>query len=430
MDFASWLFLESVQTYIRSRKETSPKNPANTVLVLYGADQEERELMFSKKEALKRIGFRYFGANGTYSLFSTKITPEVRSELGSLGVDLSGYDSPPESPREPATPATDPVGASKADETLDKMSSELEKIMPEDAKAKDLIESIEKWIDYVANQTDEAAKQSFIRNFLDFSSKFYNYSFHNQMLIWMQTKGQARYVSSPKKWEQEFGRTVKDWGSGISILAPRPFKEKKNALTGEKEAREGMYFISVKVYDVSATAPIPGHPKSFEPVTRKDWSKDSNDDLEEIKGLITSLENWANKQGIKVEIEDMDAEKGGYSAGGKIAINSKFKGINMFSTYVHEVAHELLHWKDQEGKLGTRQQKEIDAETTAYIVLKHFGFETKDTSNYLALWRATGEDIKARRRHIQKAAMEIINGIREKVETQPVEGDEETSDTV
>jgi hypothetical protein len=187
-----------------------------------------------------------------------------------------------------------------------------------------------------------------------------------------------------------------------------------------------MYFISRTVYDVTATAPIPGHPKSFEPVSRKDWSKDSNDDVEEIKHLISALEDWVKEQGIKVEIEDMDSEKGGYSAGGKIAINSTFKGINMFSTYVHEVAHEILHWKDKEGKLGTRQQKEIDAETTAYIVLKHFGFETKDTSNYLALWRATGDDVRSRRRNIQKAAMEIINGIRSK--TEPEAGDEEPTE--
>jgi hypothetical protein len=96
----------------------------------------------------------------------------------------------------------------------------------------------------------------------------------------------------------------------------------------------------------------------------------------------------------------------------------------MFSTYVHEVAHELLHWKDAEGKKSTRQEKEIDAETTAYIVLRHFGLETKDTSNYLALWRAKGDDVRARRKNIQKAAKEIINGIKGKMEPE-----EEASET-
>jgi hypothetical protein len=432
MNFSLWLFIESAQKYIRSRREVSPKNPDNTFIVLYGVDPEERELMFSNKEVLKKLGFRYFRTGGTYSMFSKMLTPAARAELERIGVDLSDYDNPPAPVQDPVAPAQSPVAPasnepSKSDETLEKMHADLEKVKTTDKKAQTLIDSIEKMIEQVASSTDEAAKQSFIRNFLDFSSKFYNYSFHNQMLIWIQSRGQAQHVAGAKQWEQKFGRSVKNWGEGISILAPAKFKrDYDNPLTGEKDTREGMYFISRTVYDVTATAPIPGHPKSFEPVSRKDWSKDSNDDVEEIKHLISALEDWVKEQGIKVEIEDMDSEKGGYSAGGKIAINSTFKGINMFSTYVHEVAHEILHWKDKEGKLGTRQQKEIDAETTAYIVLKHFGFETKDTSNYLALWRATGDDVRSRRRNIQKAAMEIINGIRSK--TEPEAGDEEPTE--
>lgn len=423
MNFALWLFLEGVQKYIRSRKETSPKNPDNTFLVLYGADPEERELMFSKKEDLKRLGFRYFGGNGTYSLFSAKITPEVRGELERLGVDLTGYDAVHEPAQEPARP-NEPT---KADDTLEKMHAELEKVKTSDRKAQALIDSIEKMIEQVASGTDEAAKQSFIRNFLDFSSRFYNYSFHNQMLIWIQSRGQARYVAGAKQWEQKFGRTVKDWGSGISILAPaKSKKEVEDPNTGDKEVRERTYFIPKSVYDVSATAAIPGHPESFEPVTRKDWSKDSNEEVEEVKQIASALDAWVKEQGIEVKPEEMGTEKGGYSAGGRIAINDTFKGINMLSTYVHEVAHELLHWKDKEGKHSSSQQKEIDAETTAYIVLKHFGFETKDTSNYLALWRATGEDVRARRRHIQKAAMEIINGIKGKMDPEKTDEEEPT----
>lgn len=426
MNFSLWLFLESVQKYIRSRKEVSPKNPDNTFLVLYGVDPEERELMFSVKEELKKLGFRYFRTGGTYSLFSNNLTPEVRNKLASLGVDLSGYDTAHE-------PAADPVAAaptepSKADETLEKMHSELEKVVTNDKKAQSLVDSIEKMIEQVANSTDEAAKQSFIRNFLDFASRFYNYSLHNQFLIWIQSRGQARYVAGAKQWEQKFGRSVKDWGQAISILAPaRSKKEVDNPDTGEKETRERVFFIPRSVYDVSATAPIPGHPKSFEPISRKDWSKDSNEDLDEIKSLVAALDDWVKEQGIEVKPEEMEGEKGGYSAGGRIAINSTFKGINMFSTYVHEIAHELLHWKDKEGKGSTRQAKEIDAETTAYIVLKHFGLETQDTSNYLALWQAKGDDIRARRKNIQKAAMEIINGIKSKIEA-PVEQEEEVSE--
>lgn len=432
MDFKLWLFLEGVQKYIRSRKEISPKNPANTFLVLYGADPEERELMFSRKEDLKRMGFRYFGANGTYSLFSNKITPEIRDVLQKIGVDLGGYDAILEPSSDPVPSA--PQEPTKSDATLEKMHADLEKVKTSDKKAQSLIDSIERMIEQVANSTDEAAKQSFIRNFLDFSSRFYNYSFHNQMLIWIQSRGQAQYVAGARQWEQKFGRTVKDWGSGISILAPaKSRREVENPDTGEREQRESMYFIARSVYDVSATVQIPGHPKSFEPISRKDWSEDGNEELEGVNKLISALEDWLKENGIEVVYEKMDSEQGGYSAGGKIAVNDTFKGINKFSTLVHETAHEVLHWrtleKGERDSESKRKEKEIDAEPTAYVVLGHFGFPTKDTKNYLALFGATGDEVRARRKNIQKAAMEIINGIKGKIDPQDAPEESEASET-
>jgi len=426
MNFTLWLFVESVLARIRSRKETSPKNAANTFLVVYGADKDERDLIFARKEDLKRLGFSYYRGNGTWSLFSPKLTPEVRAKLEDMGVDLSGYDNPPAPVEDPIAQA--PEEPSKSDETLEQMHAELEKAKTSDEKASRLINSIEKMIEKVANSTDEAAKQSFIRNFLDFSARFYNYSLNNQMLIWVQTAGKARHVAGERDWANKFGREVADRSKAISILGhPKDIKKDSEGPDGEeKKTTSFRWFPTVKVYDVTATRPIPGHPNSFQPITRKDWSKDSNEDIEEIKRYIDALDNWAKENGIEKGFEEMDPEKGGYSAGGRIAINSAFKGINMFSTYVHEVAHEILHWKDEELKTkSTSQQKEIDAETTAYIVLKHFGFETQDTSNYLALWRATGKDIMARKTNIQKAAKEIINGIKGKLGESDEEGDDE-----
>lgn len=427
MRFSDWLFLEQQQKYVRTRKDISPKNPDNSFLVLYGADKEERDLMFSLKEELKRMGFRYFAPAGTYSIFSAKVDDAMRSRLTQIGVDFSGYDNaqttaPTPSPQEQET---------QADENLENMQKELSGVMADDPKTQALIDSIESMIEKIANGTDEAAKQAFIRNFFQFAGKFYNYSMHNQFLIWIQTKGRATQVAGAKQWEQKFGRSVRDWGSAISILMPiTSKKEKLDAETGEIKTDKRVFFKTAKVYDVSATAPIPGHPSPFEPVSRKQWSVDSNEDVEEVKQYISALGEWAKENNIDVNYEELDPELGGYSAGGKVAINRLFKGINHFSTFVHEVAHEILHWKDKDKK-STKMEKEIDAESTAFIVLSHFGFETKDTSNYLAMWRAKGDDIRARRANIQKAAKEIINGIRGKIDgiPTPEEIDEPKSDS-
>ena len=411
MQFSQWLFLEQQQKYVRTRKDVSPKNPDNTFLVLYGADKEERDLMFSMKEELKRMGFRYFAPAGTYSIFSTKVDDAMRSRLAQLGIDLRGYDSGQSVSSTPKAPEQE----TPSDENLEKMQKELSGVMADDPKTQELIDSIERMIENIANSTDEAAKQAFIRNFFQFAGKFYNYSMHNQFLIWIQTKGRASHVAGAKQWEQKFGRSVRDWGSAISILMPiTREKERLDTATGEIKTDKRVFFKTTKVYDVSATVPIPGHPSPFEPVSRKQWSVDSNEDVEEVKQYISALGEWAKENSINVNYEELDPELGGYSAGGKVAINNLFKGINQFSTFVHEVAHEILHWKDKDKK-STKMEKEIDAESTAFIVLSHFGFETKDTSNYLAMWRAKGDDIRARRANIQKAAKEIINGIKSKL---------------
>ena len=416
MEFSHWLFLEEQQKYVRTRKDISPKNPDNSFLVLYGADKEEKDLMFSFKDALKRMGFGYYRPAGTYSIFSAKVDDAMRNELSRLGVDLSGYDSGQVVTSAPKT--TQPE--TPADQNLEQMHNELSGVLADDPKTQELIDSIERMIERIANSTDEAAKQAFIRNFFQFAGKFYDYSMHNQFLIWIQTKGKANYVATENQWTEKFGRAVRDHKSFISVLRPIIINNKKEDPAPELDSdttnwKTGrVFFKAYKVYDVSATVPIPGHPSPFEPMTRKQWSVDSNEDVEEINKYIKAAEEWAHDQGIKVTYEKLDPETGGYSAGGRIVINIDFKGINRFSTLVHELAHEILHWKDKD-KTSNRTEKEIDAEPSAAIVLSHFGFQTKDTPNYLALFGAKGDDVRSRKTNLHKAAKEIINGIRSKL---------------
>ena len=76
-----------------------------------------------------------------------------------------------------------------------------------------------------------------------------------------------------------------------------------------------------------------------------------------------------------------------------------------------------------------KEDLEYDAESTAYIVLQYFGFETKDSSRYLALWKGTGEKIKNRRESISKASKEIIVGLKKNIEKMVIaHHDEEESE--
>lgn len=419
MQFSDWLFKEEDQG-VRSYLKPNPKNSQQNFVVLYGNT-------FAIKDKLKQLGFRYF--QGTWSTLESKLTDQLKDELIKLGVDLSGLEAKPS--MQPVDTTKKPEETqpeqpeSKADELLGNIKNSLEAAIKSegpDSKGKSLIANIERMIENIANSTDEASKQEFLTNFLKFSAKFHNYSMANQMLIFAQTKGKAQHVASATNWVK-LGRSVKDWGNGILIFAPN-FKniEKDNPKTGQKEKVQLKFFKMVKVYDVSATEPIPGSKNVFSPLSRKQWSKDSNEDVEEINVLVNSLINWIKEKKINVNYEELSEEMGGYSSGGKIAINNTFKGINLFSTLVHETAHELLHWLEEKshqrselGEKSTRRDKEIDAETTAYIVCNHFGFDTKDAPNYLALWQAKGDDIRARKQNIHKASNIIINAIQEKV---------------
>jgi hypothetical protein len=85
-------------------------------------------------------------------------------------------------------------------------------------------EAIQDYLKDLVASTDEAYKQDFLQRFLDFSSKIYNYSFFNTMLIWMQNPKSTR-VQSATNWK-EMGRQ------------PKPTVEEINEETGQVEEVE------------------------------------------------------------------------------------------------------------------------------------------------------------------------------------------------
>lgn len=434
LTFREWLILLETDDLEQSKAHAylkqNPKNPDKYFLVIYGNT-------FPIKDKLKNMGFKFF--SGTWSTSSEYVTPEKREALQALGIDFSAVDnnvvagsSSQQTHSEPVTP----LAASNVDKMLVQMQTIVKNAMDSDdsEKNKQLMQNIEKQIQNLANSTDETAKDDFIKKFLEFSSKFYQYSFANQMLIWIQTGGRADHVASASNW-QKMGRTVVNWKSPIRIYAPSSPKkisrEEDDPITGEKKtvsySMPVKYFKMVSVYDVSSTEPIPGNPNVFNPMSRKDWSVDANEDIEELNFIVNATLNFIKSNKIDFDYEELDDELGGYSAGGKVRINNKFKGINAFSTIVHELAHELLHHDKKTSKESSRQEKEIDAESTAYIVLNHFGFETKDAPRYLALWRSSGEKVRERSKHISNAAKQIIVGIKNSLEKLdiPVEDENE-----
>ena len=245
-------------------------------------------------------------------------------------------------------------------------------------------------VEQLASATDDARASEAMARYLEFGSHFHTYSWGNQMLIWF-SRPDATQVAGYRTW-QSTGRQVRKGEHGIAILAPIAYHVKDAA--GEPTPETHLTFKAVYVFDVSQTEgePLPEPPN---------W-KSPEQDAELTARLIA----FAHANGITVKIEELPGEVQGESRGGTIAL-SCHAGTK---TLIHELAHEMLH-KNTVANLVPRDLKELQAESVAFVVARHFGLEPAGSPNYLALWGADSTTIRQSLTTIQKCAAEIIMAV-------------------
>ncbi len=252
----------------------------------------------------------------------------------------------------------------------------------------DLKARITERIQELAQATDAACVSQEMQHYLDMCASFHQYSPCNVWLILM-SQPNASYVAGFKKW-QSMGRYVCKGEHGIPILAP--IITTMINKTGEEEQRL-VGFKIVYVYDVSQTAgePLPKPP---------DWkSPEKNAELQE------RLMHFAQSKGIQVQIKSIGRDIQGVSLGGKVILDPQ-AGTK---TLIHEIAHEMLH--HVENVLSNSTIRELEAESVAYVVAKHFGLDGLSSPNYNALHGATSDLIMQHLERIRNTAAEIINAI-------------------
>lgn len=253
------------------------------------------------------------------------------------------------------------------------------------------------------------------KEYLKFVSKFHNYSYRNNILIQSQCPN-ARYVAGYKKWQTEFHRTVNAGEKGIRILAPvlstyKTQVEKKDntgksvkdidgkPVTIEKQI-DVIYFKSVYVFDISQTTgePLPT------------LTNELQGTKENFKDIIKCLQKVSP---LPIEYEEINTGSKGYCSKDKIAIKKGMSEIQTIKTCIHEIAHATLH-KDLKPDEKDRATKELEAESTAFIVCEHFGIDTSDYSfPYLASWSKDKEltQLKSSLETIQNQANTLICSI-------------------
>ena len=260
-------------------------------------------------------------------------------------------------------------------------------------KKKELNSLIEAQIMQLAEETDEVRISEGFKNHIEMMARFHNYSVNNQILIMLQ-KPDATLVAGYQTWKNKFGRHVIKGEKGIRIFAKGSKKYTKTDENGKEEEREYLTFHVVNIFDVSQT--------EGEPIEMLNWRDTVKD-----ASLNDALIQFANNQGIEVElVKDIAGGADGTSSGGKIRVSESSGSTAL----IHEIAHELIHWADKENRMS-RKQEEIEAETVAYTVGQYFNIEADITPNYLALWKADGEEIRACLGRIRDTIKTIIEEV-------------------
>ena len=248
--------------------------------------------------------------------------------------------------------------------------------------------------------------------YLTTMSKFHSYSFNNTLLIAMQG---GQLVAGYNKWRDDFHRNVRKGEKAIKILAPAPFKAKKEVQKLDAQGRPVMgkdgkpvtevkeiqvpAFKIVSVFDVSQTEGEPLPSIGVEELTGG---------VERYGEFFKALDQTSP---VPIGFEDIPGGSHGYYhlTEKRIAIQEGMSELQTLKTAIHEIAHSKLHAIDPEAPAIEQadrpdsRTREVQAESVAYAVCQHYGLDTSDYSfGYVAGW-SSGKDLKE-----LKASLETI----------------------
>lgn len=287
----------------------------------------------------------------------------------------------------------------------------------------DLSSRIKLFIEDLANATDEAAADAKIKQYLNFFGKLKKRSFTNNILIFIQNPD-ATHVEGYRTWQTKYNRQVKKGAKAITIFAPITTKSQESTPSDEAAVDKGIKthnyvsFRPVSVFDIADTEVISGMEDKANRGMAPQWF-DPNTPSDTADKLFDCTVHLMAEMGIRLTSDGSKGGEKGFSAGDHINLSSNIEGVARASTAIHELAHELMHWKktspfyDEENLKGnnTRALMELQAESVSYTVLRNYDIPVKHHATYLALWKANTELIKNNMHIISDVAKFIIEKI-------------------
>lgn len=264
------------------------------------------------------------------------------------------------------------------------------------------------------------------RNYLDFISNNYGYSWRNSMLIHMQKPG-ASNCKTYKQWSA-LGYQVKKGSKSASVLRPllvpkdkaKSMNQHRDLGSSQKSRELGTLnddlvmvgYSSYNVFDVSdLDESVKEPPKSAIQKHIDDYRKSDIPDSEAMRKDLLTIADSLN---VKVTTIPKDADRamaaglGGYAKKSsdpdykyEIVLDENAKDHMATHILAHEMSHIMCgHLED--GNLDAytsslydkdRGDMECEAESLAYIISKDYGLESEKFGHaYLKSWATSGSD--------------------------------------
>ena len=269
-------------------------------------------------------------------------------------------------------------------------------------------ETIDKAIETMNKGIYEYLDSDRFKTLLDTMSKFHDYSLNNTLLI-LEQNPRATQLASYTKWQKDFNRQVKRGEKGLMIWMPVEIKVKENHYVLDENGNrilgdDGKFKreeVVVKkrtfkigyTFDVSQTEQIEGKEViELSPVKELEGN---------VKDYPTLTKALMEISPVPIKIEAFKASaKGCYnSLTNEIKIQPDMSEAQTIKTMIHEIAHSIVHSDENLNQLKqkdnvefSKNEKEVQAESIAYIVSSHLGIDTSDYSfPYVATWGLSTE---------------------------------------
>lgn len=219
-------------------------------------------------------------------------------------------------------------------------------------------------------------------------SRFYTYSLGNQIWLWSQILGRNEElapVNTYKRW-LTLGRQVKKGEKSLAIAMPVTIKDRGTDETFTT------FMLKSCLFTLNQT--------------------EGEDYVQEAKSPEWDVELALDVLKIEqVPFAELDGNMQGYARGKSFALNP----IAAFphKTRFHELAHIVLgHTKDtdfSDGAILTRDVREVEAESTAYILCNVLGLPgLEESRGYIQNWLADGQLQDKTAQRIFSAANKIL----------------------